>query len=129
MNNDSTESDARPSDSLFHKAASFAVFALVSSFVLQFIYGKIWLRLSERASELAGLVPLVVMISAIPAGFIALCGIPRYGKKKLLWKGLLGLIAPIVLFWVSVQIRESIRDSVRQHPEWLKQDDKPSSKP
>lgn len=85
-------------DSLFHKAASFAVYAIVASFVAQFIYAHIWLRLSPSVSRWLSFVPTMVMISAIPAGFIALCGIPRFGRRKLLWKGLLGLIFPIVLF-------------------------------
>jgi hypothetical protein len=69
-------------DSLFHKAASFGIYAIVASFALQFIYGQIWLRLSPDAARLIGFIPTIAIISAIPAGFIALCGIPRYGRRN-----------------------------------------------
>jgi hypothetical protein len=114
----------------FHKAASYAVFALLSSFVLQFVYTKFfWLRLSERSSAMAGYVPLIVMLSAVPAGFIALCGIPKYGRKRLLWKGLTGLFIPFILVWVSIQVRAVLVETVRDHPEWLQSEEKPDEKP
>jgi len=91
------ETEVEP-DSLFHRAASFAIYAIIASFILQFVYGQIWLRLSPEVARLLGFIPTIAIISAIPAGFIALCGIPRYGRRKLLWKGLIGMIFPIVLF-------------------------------
>jgi hypothetical protein len=87
-------------DSLFHKAASFGICAIVAFFVLQFVYAQIWLRLPSDAARLLGLAPTLAIISAIPAGFIALCGIPRYGRRKLLWKGLVGMFLAIVLLYL-----------------------------
>ena len=86
------------SDSLFHRAANYALYAIVASFVLKFAYAQVWLRLSPGAARLLGFVPEIVMISAIPAGLIALGGIPRYGRAKLLWKGIVGVFFPILLF-------------------------------
>src|SRR5690606_41702781 len=57
-------------DSLFHKSASFAIYAIIASFVLQFIYAQIWLRIPPDAARLVSYVPTVAIISAIPAGFI-----------------------------------------------------------
>src|SRR4051794_1410493 len=84
-------------DSLFHQAASLAIYLIVASFVIQFVYAQVSLRISPGAARLLGFIPLIALISAIPAGFIALCGIPRYGRRMLLWKGLVGLILPLVL--------------------------------
>ena len=129
MTNDSTSLESQPFSSLFHKAGSFAVGALVATPILQFIYMKaFFLQLSERVSALVGFVPLIVMLSAIPAGFIALCGIPKYGRKKLLWKGLLGLLVPFILFWLSVQVRALLVETV-EHPERFQQSPQEPAKP
>lgn len=124
MTNDSPNPEAEPTNLPFHRAGSYAVGALIATMVLQFIYMKVFfLRLSPHASRLAGYVPLLVMLSAIPAGFIALCGIPRFGRKKLLWKGLVGLLVPLALVWTSMQVTAMLIESVRQHPEILMKSD------
>ncbi|MCM2276154.1 MAG: hypothetical protein NDI75_15300 [Candidatus Didemnitutus sp.] len=47
-------------------------------------------------------VPALLMLSAIPAGIIALCGVSKHGKKKLLWKGLVGVFVPIVFIAMAI---------------------------
>jgi hypothetical protein len=106
-------------NSPFHKAASFAIYAIVASFVLQFVYGQIWLRLSPGAARVLGFIPTIAIISAIPAGFIALCGIPRYGHRKLLWKGIVGVLVPIVLFVVTMRISAYFAPILRAGPEQI----------
>ncbi|HEY4245991.1 MAG TPA: hypothetical protein VGM64_03990 [Lacunisphaera sp.] len=129
MTNDPSTTEGQPFSSLFHKAGSFAVGALVATPILQFIYMKaFFLQLSDGASALVGFVPMIVMLSAIPAGFIALCGIPKYGSKKLLWKGLLGLLIPFILFWLSVQVRALLVETV-VHPERFQQGTQEPAKP
>ncbi|PTY01975.1 hypothetical protein DB347_25220 [Opitutaceae bacterium EW11] len=108
-------------DSLFHKAGSFSIYAIVASFVLQFVYSRIWMRVSPDAARLLGLIPTVAMISAIPAGVIALCGIPHYGRKKLLWKGLVGMICPIVLFVFSVYFSAYLRARIIEETQKMEQ--------
>jgi hypothetical protein len=44
----------------------------------------------------------VVLISAIPAGVLALAGIRKHGRRGLLWKGLLGAILPAMLIAMAV---------------------------
>jgi len=108
-------------DSLFHKAGSFAIYAIVASFVLQFAYGQVWLRLPATAARLLGFIPTITIISAIPAGFIALCGIPRYGRKKLLWKGLVGTILPIGLFVFAFYYSAYLRARIIEETQRMEQ--------
>ncbi len=112
---------AEKTDSLFHKSASFAIYAIIASFVLQFVYAQIWLRIPPEAARLVGYVPTVAIISAIPAGFIALCGIPRYGRRKLLWKGLVGVIFPIVLFVSVVYYSAHLRARIIEETQKMEQ--------
>lgn len=109
------------SDSLFHKAASFALYAIGASFVFQFVYSKIWLRVSPDTARLLGYIPTIAIISAIPAGVIALSGIPRYGRRKLLWKGLVGMIVPIVLFVFSVYFSAYLRARIIEETQKMEQ--------
>jgi len=129
MTNNASSLEGHPYPSLFHRAGSFAVGALIATPIIQFIYMKaFFLQLSARASALVGYIPLLVMLSAIPAGFIALCGIPKYGRRKLLWKGLLGFLLPFILFWLSVQVRALLVETVT-HPERFQQSTQEPAKP
>ncbi len=104
--NDSTPAET---SSFFHKAATYSVIALVASFVLQFLLSGISRNLPPDSARFLLYIPTVVVVSAIPAGIIALCGIPKYGFKKLLWKGLVGTIIPVVLFIMSVIVISELR--------------------
>lgn len=108
-------------DTLFHRAASFAIYSIVTAILLQLVYSQIWLRLQTSAIRLAGFIPAIVIISAIPAGFIALCGIPRYGIRKLLWKGLVGVILPIGLFIFSVYYSAYLRNRIIEETQKMEQ--------
>jgi len=127
--NDSSSPEIQSYSSPFHRAGRFAVGALIATPILQFIYMKVFfLQLSAHASALVGYVPLIVMLSAIPTGFIALCGIPKYGRKQLLWKGLLGLLVPFILVWLSVQVKTLLVETV-EHPERFQQSTQNPAKP
>jgi hypothetical protein len=112
--------------SLFHRAGTFAVSAIVASFVLQFAYSQLWLKLPSDSARLLGFVPTVVIIAAIPAGFIALCGIPKYGVRKLLWKGLAGVVLPIGLFVFSVYYSAYLRTRIAEETAKMEQQSKPA---
>ena len=68
-----------------------------------------------------GFIPTIAIISAIPAGVIALCGIPRYGRRKLLWKGLVGMILPIVLFVSVVYYSAYLRTRIIEETQKMEQ--------
>ena len=60
----------------------------------------------------------MVGFCAVPAGVVALFGIPRYGRRELLWKGLVGILVPLVLFsagiFVALLLREHARELVEK---------------
>ena len=58
--------------------------------------------LSPAAKLIFSMIPGFVVLSALPAGIIALCGIPKHGRKTLLWKGLVGVIVPILLIALAI---------------------------
>ena len=129
MNDISQHISTEETNSLFHKAASYAIKAIIAAFIAKFLFTAIWLDLPSRISEILGYLISLLLISAIPAGFIALCGIPRFGKRKLLWKGLVGLLLPMILIIVSLSVQAMLIESVRQHPELLKQSEAAKDKP
>jgi len=109
MTSESSTSASAASDSLHHKAGNYALLALVGSFVLQFFSFSLAPSLPAGVAVFLGLLPTLVIMSAIPAGIIALCGIPKHGPKRLLWKGLAGVIIPIVLFLASLYVVARLR--------------------
>ena len=109
--------------SIHHKAASYAVWALVASFVVNGLSSG--LADPNRAPIVQVIISATLgflVLSAIPAGVIALCGIPRYGKEKLLWKGLVGVLAPLAMFALAVpafraEMRANENDARQEQPD------------
>lgn len=118
MNPDFTDPTSTTVNSLHHKAANYAIAAIVGSFVLQFVLYRVSRHFSPETGRLMQLIPTLAILSAIPAGIIALCGIPLHGMKKLLWKGSVGVVVPLALFWLSIQmitlLREISKEQVQQ---------------
>jgi uncharacterized membrane protein len=111
---ESTVSQIAVPRSFFHRAADFAVFAIVFAFVVKFVSAQTPAPLGTWLSWTAESVGLL----AIPAGAIALLGLRKFGARGLLWKGLLGVLVPIILFLagivVAVQLREHARKLMEQ---------------
>lgn len=104
----------QPLTSFHHKAANFAVIVLPVSIGLSLMLNQITGFLPPVLRFAASLLPAIVMISAIPAGIIALCGIPRHGMKKLLWKGLVGVIIPLFLTVSAMMLANSLRKKAQE---------------
>lgn len=111
--------------SFHHKAATYAVLAIPACIFLNIVLGGIVRSAAESLSPATRLIfsaiPGFIMLSAFPAGIIALCGIPKYGKKTLLWKGLFGVIVPIILMALAVtaffQVKKMSEEKARQRQE------------
>ena len=93
---------ATTSESAFcYKAATYAVIAPVAAFASSFLTSALHLMLARSVARVVNGViaqlEILLLLSAIPAGIIALRGIPRYGKRKLLWKGLFGILVSILM--------------------------------
>jgi hypothetical protein len=92
--------------SVYHKAARYAVYAVVcsiSAHILLYAFG------ANRLLGLLDPILVAIILSAFPAGVVALCGIRKFGRKKLLFRGLVGVVAPIVqvafIVWAVFFIR------------------------
>lgn len=106
--------EAAQSNSFFHKAASFGVWSLLGSFAV-----NILLSGPARAAAQEGmrqfyywvvLLTTLLMLASVVCGVIALCGIPRYGKRKLLWKGLVAGIVPVLLVLAAIPAYQKVRE-------------------
>ncbi|PTX96459.1 hypothetical protein [Opitutus sp. ER46] len=88
---------------LHHRVAAYAALAVPGSIALNLALSVIVTRTPAGAVHfILTTIPLLVMLSAIPAGIFALCGIPRYGTRGLLWRGLFGIILPIILVAIVI---------------------------
>lgn len=65
----------------------------------------------HEAGVMLGYLPALVIFSAVPAGVMALAGIRKFGFKMLLWKGIVGVTFPVVLFILSVYLTHQMRES------------------
>src|SRR5688572_28964154 len=93
--------NAPAATSIHHKAGTYAVLAFPLSIALSMLTAVAGRAAAESGPGILQFmvvtIPALVMFSSIPAGIIALCGIPKYGKRKLLWKGLFGVLVPVLL--------------------------------
>lgn len=92
--------DDKPS--FFHKAAKYAVTVLLVSVLMNLGNQLSAPATGEPASRIISLIGGVLFLSAIPAGIIALCGIGKYGCRYLLWRGLVGILVPVLLLGMAV---------------------------
>jgi uncharacterized membrane protein len=96
--------------SVFHRAASLALFAIVLAFLVKFVSAQtpapvgVWLSWTAEC----------MIFVAIPAGAMALAGIPKYGWRGLLWRGLVGVFVPIILFVVGMLVTAHLRESAQK---------------
>ena len=50
-----------------------------------------------------------LFLSAVPAGIIALCGIPKHGCRYLLWRGLVGVLVSVLLIAIAASAFLKVR--------------------
>jgi hypothetical protein len=114
---------AAPSrSSVFHKFASAGIWCLVGSFAVNFFSGPAREALRQGVREFYLVVTIataLLQILSVLSGVVALCGIRKYGKQQLLWKGLVGLLVPILLTLAAIpaylKIKSVNEERARQH--------------
>jgi hypothetical protein len=103
--------------SIYHKAAKFAVTVLVVAFLINLSTQLV------RPPGTAGMTPESRIISmlggslfllAIPAGVIALCGIKKHGPRQLLWRGLVGILVPVLLLGMAIPAFFKVRNTASE---------------
>jgi hypothetical protein len=95
-------SAAAAQSTVYHKAANYAVMAVVGSIVLNITVLGALFSADPLFRRISSLLVGIVLLSAIPAGIVALCGIRKCGKSGLLGKGLAGVLIPILLIAMAV---------------------------
>ena len=55
-------------------------------------------------STVIGIVSGFIILSGIVFGIIGLCGIPKYGKRGLLSKSIIGIAIPIILILLAIPV-------------------------
>jgi predicted membrane protein len=99
------------SGSYYHFAASYAVYVVPASIALNMLLGSATAGVAPSVRSAVMLIPGLLFFSAVPAGVIALVGIRKHGVRKLLWKGLFGIVVPIVLFVAAIFAFQMVRES------------------
>lgn len=110
------------SRSVFHRCANASLWCLVAAVGANMLLGPI---ARAAAGEGATWAPRafavavgLVMFAGVVLGAVALCGIPRHGKRKLLWKGLVGFFLPLLLvgsaIWAFNTVRQKSLERARQ---------------
>lgn len=94
----------------YHRAGNYAIVALAGSMFVN-IAALSAGPAPARFRQIVALVVGAVMLSAIPAGVIALLGVRKHGKKGLLWKGLVGVLVPLLLVALAVPAFLKVRDA------------------
>lgn len=82
------------STSVFHRAATFSVWALVGSFLLSQVP---FFRGNSGGFIGLGIISALICLSGVAAGVVALFGLSRYGAKGILFKALCGILVPLAV--------------------------------
>jgi hypothetical protein len=82
---------SRSDVSLFTIAAWYSLIVPFSVPVLWFIIPATTSRV-----DLPAMISFFVLLNTLALGVVSLFGIPRHGRKRILWKALIGIIASVV---------------------------------
>ena len=92
-----------PGTSIFHQAATASVFAPLIAIGLTVFSSSIRTGASQRPVALiAGVASLIIILTGLICGIVALLGIRNHGTKGILTKALCGIIIPLLLIALAV---------------------------
>lgn len=107
-----------PANSFFHKAATVSLFAVPLSIAVNMVSGAGTAQFDPEMRRLVilvvGILAGVIMLLGLVAGVVALCGIPKYGKKGILWKALVGTVLPLFLVVLAIPAVMGATERARQ---------------
>lgn len=83
-------------------AAKYAVVVLLAAFVINLLGQTSTTKDTGAVTRFISLIGGLLFLSAIPAGIIALVGIRKHGCHYLLWRGLVGVLVPVLLLAMAV---------------------------
>ena len=93
--------------SFFHHAATISVWLIPVPFVIQFLAAPYFQSMERTPLGVIirlGAAALIALsfCAEVGLGLIALCGIPKYGVKGILWKALVGVLLPMLLIAAAI---------------------------
>ena len=97
MNQPSEPQALQPGGSFFTKAAWL-------SLIVPFLVPVIWfciLAATDRM-DLPAMLSFFVLVSSLALGIASLFGIPRHGRKRIIWKAVPGIIASAALGYFAL---------------------------
>ena len=104
-----TEDFPQDRDTWFHKAANYAVSAPLFTMGAGLLLGAT--AVPDPAKRIIGLAGGIALLTAIPAGIVALIGISRHGPARLLWKGLIGLGVSVLCIAMAIPAVLKVRQN------------------
>jgi len=106
-------------DSIYHKLANAAIYSLLSVFFLDVFFEGVAREASRNGIQwpfyIKTILGMLLIASSFACGLISLFGIRRYGKRKLLWKGLVCTILPAVAMAGAVMAFHSAKAVKARH--------------
>ena len=101
--------------SLFHQAATLSLGAPLVLIAATIALGLLQGALEGDARTLLILaltwLNILLLVFGFACGLIGLCGIPRYGRDRLLWRSLIGIVIPVML---AIYAISTIRHGLQQ---------------
>lgn len=90
-------SASKPDVSFFTIAAWYSLLVPCSAPVVWFV-----ILATTNRLDLPGMVSFFVLLSTLALGVASLFGIPKHGRKRILWKALTGIIVSVVLGYFAL---------------------------
>jgi len=88
--------------SVNHKAANLGLILLLVAWLFSFFATRPLSSFGGVARQIGAYAPVVLYVGAMASGAVALIGIKRFGRKVLLWKGLVACLVPILLVLLAI---------------------------
>lgn len=93
---------------VYHMLANAAIVCLIASLIVNLFVGGA-ARMALHGGMGGVVIAGALMLLAVIFGMIALCGIPRYGSKCLLWEGLVSVLIPVLLITFAIPVYKTVR--------------------
>jgi hypothetical protein len=90
---------AHPEHQAFDSGGSFFTKAAWFSLIVPFLVPVVWFCILAATSrmDLPAMVSFFVLLGSLALGVASLFGVRRHGRKRIVWKAVVGIIASVVL--------------------------------
>ena len=94
---------AHPEHQTFDSGGSFFTKAAWFSLIVPFLVPVVWFCILAATSriDLPAMISFFVLLSSLALGIASLFGVRRHGRKRIVWKAMIGIIASVVLGYIA----------------------------